>query len=266
VDASSEDAWVPVSMGHPRSEEKGKLSVLVLHPSATPGRADSSRGDAPPGGPEGPESPSGRSARLDRPKGSLPGSHASETRGMARASLELGDGPGGRDDGHALPGGLAADGAMSSVSRSLLERERASPEGGVRATPASCPVSEEADGSSLRVGQTGPEVRNGPVESGGSSPVWLDVDVPARSHTHYACLQLIDLATGELPRTWMHDGQKNQLDLHRPLGKYLASVAISGSMYVSVNLDEKVLQGDHICESQGSDVRGTSARNWRIHK
>jgi hypothetical protein len=52
----------------------------------------------------------------------------------------------------------------------------------------------------------------------------------------------------------MHDGQKNQPDLHRPSGKYLASVAISCSMYVSVNLNEKVLRGDHICESQGSDM------------
>ncbi|KAM0886881.1 hypothetical protein ACQ4PT_029407 [Festuca glaucescens] len=170
-------------MGHPRSEEAGKLRVVVPRPSATPGRADSSREDTPPGspeatisargagplgsprivargpdsqsggmerssspaqpgctrhggwpgGPEGPDeissrSPSGRSTRLDRPKGSLPGSHASETGGMARASLELGDGPGARDDGHAPPGGLVADGAMSSVSRSSLERERASPE------------------------------------------------------------------------------------------------------------------------------------------
>ncbi|KAK1646352.1 hypothetical protein QYE76_064157 [Lolium multiflorum] len=200
--------------------------------------------------------------RPSRPEGVAHGSLTASSSSRARPAA-----PSGGEGAGRCPA-LAVN-SMEGVSpASRPTRPEAGPGAGGRSTPSDsllgggpgvgpetkglCSLEERPERASICAASIRPEERAIPAQV---APDGMEVDIPARNkQPHYACLQLIDPATGELPRTWMHDGQKNQPDLHRPSGKYLASVAISCSMYVSVNLDEKVLRGDHICESQGSDV------------
>jgi hypothetical protein len=108
-------------------------------------------------------------------------------------------------------------------------QEAKAPSGGPEREELTCPE-RRSDGSNCVAVMTGSVEKR---SSSQAAPEGMEVDILARNkQPRYACLQLIDLATPELPRTWVHDGQKNRLELLHLSGKELASVATSCSMHV----------------------------------